>query len=306
MILTPAQIQELTKIIENQHLIFIANNVGSGVLTQDDLTILAKHGIDIDSLPKYGVVDDALKFGILADALGSEKAKAMKYDEFKKFVASGEHIPLTAAEKITLEHIRLRMYSDIKSLGNRIGNDVRNIALEKSNQTRAKYEDALKETFTSGVEQSKSASEIALELGHKTKDWARDFDRISDYVLHEAFDTGKALSLLRKGEESGEEQYCIKEVYPGACEHCIRLYLTNGYGSQPRIFKVKTLLANGDNIGVKAADYKPVIGSTHPWCRCELHHLPANNVWDNEQKKFVLRRNTYGVTRKSKIKIVSE
>jgi hypothetical protein len=306
MILTPAQIQELVKIIENQHLIFLANTVGTGILSQSDLDILTSHGIDVTKLPTYGVVDDAFRFGILADALGSEKAKKMSYSDFKNTLKSGGFLPLTKAEKISLDHIKQRTYSDVTGLGTKIGKDLSNIVIENSKKQRAQYEKILQDTIAAGAEKSRSAREIASDLGHATKDWARDFDRIADYVLHEAFDTGKAMSILREAEAAGEEAYGYKEVYEGACQHCISLYLTDGIGSKPRIFKMSTLIANGSNIGRTVKEWKPVIGCTHPWCRCELYHLRPNNEWDSEKKMFVLKRNTYGVTRKSKIKIISE
>lgn len=306
MILTPAQIQELVQILENQHLVFLANTVGTGVLSQTDIDTLARFGVDVSQLPKYGVVDDAFRFGMLADALGSEKAKKMSYDDFKNTLKRGGFLPLTQAEQISLDHVKQRMYSDVTGLGAKIKKEGSNIIIENSKKQRLQYENILKETIASGVEQEKTAREIASDLGHATQDWAKDFDRIADFVLHEAFDTGKAQSILRKAEEAGEEAFGYKEVYEGACEHCISLYLTDGIGSKPKIFRISTLISNGTNIGRTTKEWKPVIGSTHPWCRCELHHLPPNHEWSEEKKMFVLKRNTYGVQRKSKIKISSE
>jgi len=287
-------------------LVFLSHTIGAGILSKSDLDTLAHFGIDVSSLPKYGVVDSAFKFGILADTLGSKAAKKLKYEDFRDKLKSGAFLPLTESEKITLNHIKMRMYGDVTGLGHRIGNDLKNIVIENSKKQQAQYEKILNETIASGVQESKTAREIASDLGHKTQDWAKDFDRIADYVLHEAFDTGKAISLLNKYKKEGETAYCYKEVYAGACEHCIEAYLTDGIGSKPKIFKVSTLIANGTNIGVKAADYKPVIGAMHPWCRCELFELMPNMEWDSEKKMFVLKRNTYGVQRKSKIKIISE
>lgn len=300
MILTPAQIQELTKIIEKKHLVFISHTLGSNILSKDDINLLKGYGVDVAKLSKYGTVDEAFRFGILADALGSKKAKKMSYNQFKKHLSSGEFIPLTKAEQIALDHVKIRMYGDVKGLGNRISSDFKNIAIESSKKKRKHYENILRETITEGVEKRKTVREIASDLGHKTKDWARDFDRIADYVLHEAFDTGKAISIQK---QYGDEAYVHKQVYPGACEHCVRLYLTAGIGSKPKIFKVSTLIGNGTNIGLKQADWKPVLGSTHPWCRCETFYLPPNHEWDNKEQDFKLKRETYGIKRKSKIKI---
>ena len=76
-------------------------------------------------------------------------------------------------------------------------------------------------------------------------------------------------------------QKVFKDVFVGGCRHCIRLYLTGGIGSQPKIFKISDLIANGDNIGVKVNDWKPVISSTHPHCFDKETDVLTNKGWLN-------------------------
>lgn len=97
-----------------------------------------------------------------------------------------------------------------------------------------------------------------------------------------------------------------KSIWTGNCRHCIRLYLTGGIGSQPKIFKISDLIANGDNIGVKVNDWKPVVSSTHPHCRCTLRSLPIGYKWDEEKEQFArptTEEYVPKVERKSKVKI---
>ena len=95
-----------------------------------------------------------------------------------------------------------------------------------------------------------------------------------------------------------------KSIWTGNCRHCIRLYLTNGVGSQPKLFRLQELEANGTNIGLKVNDWKPTVNSTHPHCRCDLNYLPKGYVWDEEKKSFDIPKNYVPkVARTSKVKI---
>lgn len=102
----------------------------------------------------------------------------------------------------------------------------------------------------------------------------------------------------------GTEAKVYKTVYELACRHCIRLYLTNGIGSQPILFTVAELVANGSNIGRKVADWKAVVESTHPFCRCNLSYVMDGYKWNKEKKDFVPSSDwKRKVERKSKVKI---
>ena len=54
-------------------------------------------------------------------------------------------------------------------------------------------------------------------------------------------------------------------MYAGACKECISAYLTAGFGSKPKVFKLSDLLSNGTNVGRKQKDLKPILGPHHPY-----------------------------------------
>jgi hypothetical protein len=60
---------------------------------------------------------------------------------------------------------------------------------------------------------------------------------------------------------------------------------------EPIIFKITYLLNNGTNIKVPVPKWKPVIGATHPWCRCDLEYLMPDFAWDNKEERFVAKLN---------------
>jgi hypothetical protein len=286
MLLTPQQVTELFSLMDNYLLFFLAENVGLDFLTDADKATLAAHGIDLNNIAEnQSYITQAFKFGILSDALGHAKVKNMDYGKFKKFIDSGSFVPLSPVEQKSVEHLKLRAYSDIKGLGNTIQAGTGQLLIEADKKQRQQYEKDIQDSAVAAVEGRESLHWLTSEMGHKTKDWARDFRRISDFVLHEAFDHGRAAHIQR---DFGADALCYKDVYGGACKHCIKAYLTAGIGSQPVLFKLSQLRANGSNVGRKSADWLPVLGPHHPWCRCTIHRLPEGYVWDEQQQDFVM------------------
>lgn len=303
MLLTPDQIQELVDIIDRNHLTFIVQHVGYDILSTQDLSTLEKYGVNLEQLksnPSY--IETAYKFGILSDALKKTQAKNLKFSQIKTQLTSNSFLPLSTLEKDALDNLKYQAYSDIKGLGNKISQDMQSIAIEADQDKRKKYEKTIQEEAEKVIEERGSIQQMVSNLGHKTEDWNRDFGRISDYILHTAFDNGRAAKFEREG---GEDVLVYKDVYAGACKHCIRLYTTGGIGSTPIIFKLSELKANGTNVGRKVHEWKPVIGGTHPWCRCTLNNVPKGFKWDEETRDFSKLEDTWErkVERKSKISV---
>lgn len=281
-------------------MVFIAHNVGTSVLSQEEKTRLKSIGIDVEKLSQAGIVDDAFKFGILADALKYSEAKNITYGEFKTYLKSGQFVPLNQVEKFALENIKYQAYSDIKNLGARIEGVLTHMITEDRKMRRKEYEKIIKTKSKKAIKNRKSLSWLSSEIGHKTGDWSRDLDRVADFVLHTAFDEGKAQAIRRK---SGDDAKVFKYVLPGACDACIDAYLTDGEGSEPVIFKLSQLISNGTNVGKKKAEWQPVIGPHHPWCRCELMYVREGFEWDEKTGDFTKPIKPKQRKVKSKVKV---
>ena len=124
----------------------------------------------------------------------------------------------------------------------------------------------------------------------------------SETEMQNIYQTGVAQQIMK---EQGADALVYKEVFSGACQHCIKFYTTAGIGSKPRIFKLIDLINNGDNIGRKVKDWKPVLNSVHPFCRCDLREVPKGMIWNDETHSFEPPKEPYKrqVERKSKVKI---
>jgi len=298
------QIQELLQAVEKMHVTFIGDQLGSDILTEEDKNILKGFGIDWrEKYTASGKMDEMFRLGMLAEALGQDITRGMPYSKLKKYLSSGNLLPLTAAERNALTAAKFQAYNDIKGLGNRVSHDFSQVFVEVDQKLRAAYETLIRTEAEKAILLRKTSRELASVLRGKTLDWSRDFDRIADYIMHSALDSGIAQQILKT---HGADAEVFKDVYPGACKQCIKAYLTAGIGSRPKIFKLRDILANGSNIGKKQDQWLPVIGPHHPWCRCTLQQKPMDTEWDDANRDFKPVRNTRGVVRVSKPKIYVE
>lgn len=267
-------------------LTFIAEQLGLNYLSPNDRAILTAAGIDLNKYTNsQGIIDHAYMFGLLAEALGDDRAKGMDYKQFQKFIKSGQFVPLTDEEEFVLEQVKTQSYNDITGLGSRIIQGTRNIIVRANLRQQNQIRNIIKKKAVEAVKYRQSAAKMASELGHATEDWERDWLRISYYVLQNAYNYGRARAIFR---EHGQDAEVYFDVLKGACKHCRELYLTDpdDENSQPIIFKLKDVIANGNNIGRKAANLLPTVSPIHPYCRCTIRFKDPNTEWDAEMQSF--------------------
>lgn len=306
MIFTQSQIQDLLATLQRSHLMFIAQQVGNNFLSTADKAILLASGIDVDKYKnKKGVIEYAFLFGLLAEAIGDKRAKQMNYTQFKKFVASGNFVPLTEEEEFALEQIKNRAYTDITNLGARMRTGVSNAVIRNNQQQAAYVAQKIRKRAINAIENRESVRSLAAGLAEMTKDWEVDWLRIASYLSHEAYNTGRAQSILKR--EGGDAEVYF-DVYEGACEHCRELYLEDpdDEESKPKIFKLREIIENGNNIGRKVAEWKPTVAPTHSFCRCTLVHKQKNMDWDETTHAFTKIRKITSKKVQSKIGDVSK
>lgn len=285
---TQEQIQEIVDLIDFQFNFFIAGNISDIVLSHKDKLLLTRLGIDYRT-PKgqMNPFEQAYYFGRLASILGPIKSGDVDFEDFKKYIRRGQFIPLSEKEIATLNYLQDKTYSHIKKLQETVKLTTEGIIREHAFKNRDEYEKVIKDSIKRATLEKRVVKNIVSEIGHASKDWSRDLGRIAETELQDAFEHGKAVSF---SEQYGNEVEVYKTPYPSACKHCIRLYLSDGLGSEPKIFTYVELLNNGNNIGRKVNDWKAVIGTVHPFCRCPLHvKRSKEDVWDNKLQMFVPR-----------------
>lgn len=135
------------------------------------------------------------------------------------------------------------------------------------------------------------------ELYHALEDKARDWDRVAYTELTTAQETGKAYKIL---EDHGPDTLVYKRTLPSACPQCVYAYCEED-GVTPKVFKLSTLLDNGDNVNRKphptragkvvgggrpdgAETMKPVSGTMHPFCACRLYKYTGYETWGKQRR----------------------
>lgn len=288
MIFTQSQIQDMLGILKRWELVFIAGQLGLDFLSQLDKDLLVASGIDLDKYKnKKGIIEHAFLWGILSEAIGDARAKKMNYAQFQKFLASGNFIPLTEEEEFALQQVKNRAYTDITGLGSRIKAGTSNVIIRGNTRQQLAVQNIIKQKTVNAIELRYGARTLASELGNATQDWERDWLRIAYYLTHEAYNAGRTQSILKNYGADSEVYF---DVYPGACNRCKELYLTDPENpdSEPIVFKLKDIIANGNNIGRKVAEWLATISPTHPYCRCTINHKKPGFAWSDELRAFTI------------------
>ena len=198
MVFTQNQIQDLLSILRKHELVFIMNQLGVAFLTAEDKAILLAAGIDVNKFKnKKGIIEHAFLFGILADAIGDDRAKKMNYTQFQKFIASKNFIPLTDEEEFALQQIKTRAYTDISNLGARMRNAVSNSVLRNNQQQSLIVQRMIRAKAIKAIELRQGARALAADLANTSKDWEVDWLRIAYYLTHEAYNAGRAQNILK-------------------------------------------------------------------------------------------------------------
>jgi hypothetical protein len=285
MVFTERQIQEVLEIIDFQHTLFVAGNIGLDILNETDKSILRKYGIDWTILRQdFTPYQQLFYFGRLASVLGPLNTQKVNYTDLNKYLQRGQFVPLSAAEKSTLKYLEKKSYEYIRGLGQTVRSFVSGKLEDENIATRRYWEETLKDSLERTVVERDSVRNIVSELGHKTQDWTRDLGRIAQTELQNAYEYGKGAAF---NDIYGDEKVYYKQVYPGACRFCVKLYLTAGIGSVPKLFTYQELLDNGTNIGRKQDEWKAVLGTVHPFCRCDLRiKRNKSDVWNEEKGIF--------------------
>lgn len=286
MIFNRVQINEMLSILKRYELIFIAGQLGVNFLTDIEKEILKASGIDLKTYKNSnGIIEHAFLFGILADAIGDDRAKKMNYNSFKKFLASGNFIPLTDEEEFALQQVKNRAYTDITNLGNRMRGAFSNSVIRNNQQQSLMVQKVIRDKTIEAVELRSGARTLASELANVSKDWEVDWLRIAYYLTHEAFNIGRSQNILKNHGADAEVYF---DVFPEACHTCKELFLEDPEDpdSKPIVYKLSDLIANGNNIGRKAEDRLPTISPIHPYCRCIINYKEANLGWDEELRAF--------------------
>ncbi len=299
MIFTKSQIDEILKTIDAHTRYLLGLNLGYKVLSNSDVKLLKTHGINIEELqldwPPYL---QAYMFGRLAAILSDYQLNQVTYQDFSNYLKKQQFIPLSPREKEEYAVAEQKTYNHIVSLGEKMKNETRNIIYNEDLTTRLDQEKVLREELKRGVVDRKQIKSIISSVAKRMGTWSVDWGRIVDTEMQDIFNRGVANSIK---ERFGSDQKVYKDTYSGACRYCIKLHFTSGIGSEPILFTLDQLYANGTNIGKKKDDWLATVGPEHPFCRCHIRYVLSDQVWDRNNKSFKTVKKKGAVKRETNV-----
>lgn len=279
MIFNNEQIQEILSLVDFRFADLVWKIFGPSHLTSQDKENLKKHGIDPGSLvkkiPPYWA---NWMFGLLSGKLSDYQTKQISYKDLLDYLARRQYETPSKREIEEYEMACNRTYGYLKGLGDKMKKDISSYISDSELRMRMEQERTIKEGIKRGIVERDTTKLIAAKISNQLNDWSRDWNRIVETEYQGVFNMGRVQSYMREGDGSNTLIYF--DVYPAACRHCIRLYLTAGIGSEPKLFTAEELIGNGTNIGRRVADWKPtIITAVHPFCYDDKVEVLTNKGW---------------------------
>ncbi len=234
--------------------------------------------MDADQDDKHSPIELAFLFGLLlAHSGNSDRVKDMSYSAFEDAVRQGS-IRLPDKDRQEIRALEMEAGQRLQHLGSEVALAASLVAA-----------DAMR-----GIDNRKAAE----RLRSASEKWSDRWDRLARSVLHTARDRGAVarykigdLAALDTTEQESEGTDVYRQTRADACPYCDALY--NGPDGQPRIFKLSVLESNGTNAGRGKSAWMPVIGATHPHCRCTTHPVPAGMGFNDVGE--LVEGGTYGI-----------
>jgi len=193
---------------------------------------------------------------------------------------------LGTAHKAAYEQASTRAGEYVRGLGNKVGEDGRAIVLEGwkgegitspvDQAKRAKRIDDIRTEVAEGIARGDTAQRVKSQLGHKSGEWARDWERIAKTEMQGAYNDGQVIRAIKV---YGDRARVARIPEPSACQYCKNLFLS---GSTPVIFGMEELMENGTNVGRRAAEWRATIWPVHPNCRCDTQVVPPGFAFNSE------------------------
>lgn len=279
--MAPKDVEALQKIIRDFHEAFIAGSM-QGVIDESEVTRLAAEGV---LPPDLGIdmIEDAYAYGrLLARPALATPAQVQAMSHVHFMAHKPTVMPkLTETEKHAVAWAKQSAAQHIRGLGNKVADDFTTTAIDADAAQRKKYMGVVREALAQNIARRESWRKLASDLGHQTKDWARDFRRIAVTEKQNAMQEGFARTLIEH-EGDPKKIRVAKQPNPDACPDCVRVFLMAGPGSPPKVFSLAELQKNGTNVGRHRSAWKPVSGTVHPHCACELVHVPEGMKFNEE------------------------
>lgn len=269
MALTPSQIRQIKKVIEEHMNVIMELTIGDTKVSPETLK---KIGV-----PKSisNLITDSYKYGKLTTVMNKNLSK-MSPQEVNDML---KKLKVSSRQQRSMEYLKAKTQLSIDNLTQRMTSAIITSAL----QNQLDMYQAIGQVVPEAVKKNTDRYKVVQQLRDLTQDWERDWHRVAHSEMWDAKVQGEANAIMDNESpisKKGKDTMVFKRPAPNACNKCKQLYL-EADGITPKLFKITELQANGSNYGKKQADWKPTLGILHPNCMCPLSVMPDGYKFDS-------------------------
>ena len=254
--------QEIDDIIERSYTGFIQELVGSQFLTQDQRTMAEALGLLTEGKSLLELLYLLVKQRSEERYQTRRELQELLDDIFQ----TGVFDRLPETHQATIDNALQSMNDIVTKVKNEVKEKVKKeiVRINKLETDRKviSFDNLEQDSKNKNTALLLAAVGAAVLAAHKT--FERDFtSELTDFV-------NRAASDVAKDSPEGKDTIVYKRVVNDKhlCNYCFKSYM-NPDGT-PKMYKLKELQANGSNDGKPKSQWKPVVGTHHPRCRCQL------------------------------------
>ena len=292
--LSKKQISDIESLIRDTHFAFMVELGGTTAIDADDLRRIRDRGLVRDG-GSVGLLQRGYQFGLLSGGMGTgteSSAEAITPGSFIAYLNS-EAGSLSAQDQRLVRDVTDHIETYVRAMGTQLEMRFQKALVEADKHLRRLRQHVVERVVSEGAEHGDAVRNIAVRLKRAMKDARHEWDKVAATELHNLIQEGRAAAIKSKAGVANPRVY--KQPKPDACQYCKILFLEAD--GTPRIFHLADLVANGSNIdrkanrpvliGPAATHWKPTLDSVHPFCQCELHHVPKGYAFEKGKLRYV-------------------
>jgi len=264
--------KRIDEIVERAYLSFLFMLVGEDFLSDEQKRQVEALGLIVGRRPLI-----ELLYILIRNRPTEGYAQDATLNRLLDQISSTGILPiLNDAQQATLDTGRAAMIEAVESTKAEIKKRVRQEVIEANREHRQHVAVKRVESISDVKERRDTLRDKLLKLIPAIMASAQDaFERsftsaLTDTVNDVAVDSATAESLFTGIPPKDIVVYKKVVNDDRLCKWCNRFY-QHADGS-PILYTLAELQANGSNYGKPKSEWKPVLGKTHPFCRCQLFH----------------------------------
>ncbi len=173
--------------------------------------------------------------------------------------------PQGAANDFTVDHLNQTTKQHIEKMKLDVSTRIENIIRQNNvNYKMGALQHLERSELADQLVKESSLGRVKQLLRDTSRDASRDWQRVALTEMSNAIGAGSVDRIVTDNRDKDPEDIYVFRVIVGdslTCKFCRRFY--GDVGQIPKLYKLSSLLSNGSNYGLKADQFKPVIGATH-------------------------------------------